>query len=185
MDAFGQTKRKRQNDGRDQGGNRLRRGRVRRRGDKNISEQGHCEEAPGDDTGRKAPRSVYRGRGRARHPPLGNGPRRNTLHALVPPDDRLYCRKTRLVPGDQGRRADHAVQRKEPHCRRAGRQLVPIWRNPLHLRGARLYGMGSDEPGIYQTPFERRDIVHPNRVLRLYRRVARQEDASSPLDAGA
>ena len=98
MDAFDKPNKEQDNDGRDQERDALRRRRVRRRGDSDIFEQGHGQEATGDDPGRKTARSVDRGRSRTWHPPLGDGSRRDALHALVPPDDRLHRREARLVP---------------------------------------------------------------------------------------
>ena len=66
-----------------------------------------------------------------------------------------------------------------------GRLQLPVGRSPLHLRGARLHGVGPHEPRVHQAPRERRDALHPHRVLLVPRRGARLEDASPPLRTGA
>ncbi len=172
-------------DGRSKEGHGFRGRRVWRRGDQHLFEQGYGAQASGDDSRGQAARSLDCRRGGSRHPALGDGPRRHALHALVPSDDRIDGRKARFVPRNQGRRADHAVQRQEPDRRRAGRLVVPVRRHSLDVRGARLHGLGSDKPRVHQAPFQRGDALHSHRLLRLHGRIARQEDSASPVDAGA
>ena len=151
-------------DGRDQESHALRRRRIRRRGHQDLPKQGHGEEAPGDYPRRQAARSVDRERGRARHPPLGDGPRRHPLHPLVPADDRLHRREARLVPGAEGRRADHAVQREEPHRGRAGRLVVPLRRAasaPPSRRAATRRGIRRAPPSSSATRTARRSASRP------------------------
>ena len=50
-----------------------------------------------------------------------------------------------------------------------------------HVRGARLHRLGPDEPRLYQG----QNTLHPDGVLLLRRRGARQENAAAALDAGA
>jgi hypothetical protein len=53
------------------------------------------------------------------------------------------------------------------------------------VRGARLHGLGPDLAGVHPRDRERRDAVHPDRVLLVDRRGARQEDAAAALGRGA
>ena len=172
-------------DGRNEDNDRFRSRRFRQRGNQYLPLKGYGQETPGDDRRGQAARRVHRRRGRPRHPPLGDGPRRHALHALVPADDGLHGGEARCLPGDQGRRADHAVFGQEPHRGRAGRLVVPFGRHPFHLRGARLHGMGPDEPRVHQAPLERRDLMHSDGLLCLHGRVAGQKDSPSPFHAGA
>ena len=76
----------------------------------------------------------------------------------------------------------------------SGKQLIqgepdassfPSRRPARHLRGARLHRLGRDLAGLPQGGRRRgRHAVHPDRVLLLPRRGARQEDAAAALDEG-
>ena len=62
---------------------------------------------------------------------------------------------------------------------------LPVRRHALHVRGARLHGMGPDQPAVDLQDRLGHDARHPERLRELDRRVARQEDAAAPLDRGA
>ena len=77
------------------------------------------------------------------------------------------------------------VQRQGAGQGRARRVELPVGRHALHLRGARLHGVGSDQPALAAGDVARHDARHPDRVRQLDRRGARQEDAAPALDGGA
>ena len=80
---------------------------------------------------------------------LGRRARRHALHALVPADDRHHRREARLVSrADRRRRGDRRVPRQGTDQGRARRVELPVRRHALHLRGARLHGVGSDQPAL-------------------------------------
>ena len=57
---------------------------------------------------------------------------------------------------------------------RAGRLVVPHRRRAGDLRGARLHGLGPDQPGVHPREPERRAALHPDRVRVVDRRGARR-----------
>ena len=141
--------------------------------------------APDDHPGRGA-RPLGRGRRRVRAEGLGDRERRHPLHALVPAAHRHHSGKARLVPraGDrwQGRLR---ILRQGARQGRAGCVELPVRRHALHLRGARVHGVGSHQPPVAAEARQRDDARHSDRVPQLDGRSARQEDAAAPLDGGA
>ena len=61
----------------------------------------------------------------------------------------------------------------------------PSGRHALHLRSARLHGVGSHQPALAARERQQRHARHPDRVRQLDRRSARQEDAAAALDGSA
>ena len=79
-------------------------------------------------------------------------------------------------PGVLGQGADQG---------RARRLELPVRRHALHLRGARLHGVGSDQPALAALQRRRGHAGDPDGVRELDRRNARQEDAAAALDGSA
>ena len=80
--------------------------------------------------------------------------RRQVLLAHLLPDDQHHGREARRLHRHQPRRQrDHRVHRQPADQGRARRLVVPE-RQPAHdQRGARLHGLGSDQPGLrHATP---------------------------------
>ena len=101
------------------------------------------------DHPRRAARRLDRRRRRDRAEGLGGRARRDPLHALVPAADRHHRREARLVSvADQRRHGGRGVPRQGTDQGRARRVELPVGRHALHLRGARLHGVGSDEPAV-------------------------------------
>ena len=116
---------------------------------------------------------------------VGDGAGRDPLHPLVPADDRPDGREARLVPvADRGGHGDRRVQRQGAGPRRARRLELPLRRHPRHLRGPRLHRLGPDQPRLHPREPQRHHALHPDRLLLLDRRGARQEDPPAPLDGG-
>ena len=117
---------------------------------------------------------------------LGGRARRDALHALVPAADRHHRRKARLVSvADRRRQGGRGVLGQGTDQGRARRVELPVRRHALHLRGARLHGVGSDEPAVAAQERRRRHAGHSDGVRELDRRGARQEDAAAALDGSA
>ena len=68
---------------------------------------------------------------------------------------------------------------------RAGRLELSVRRHALHLRGARLHRVGSDQPALAPLQRRLRHAGDPDRLRELDRRNARQEDAAAALDGSA
>ena len=84
------------------------------------------------------------------------------------------------------RRQGGARSSRARNCQgRARRVELPVGRHALHLRGARLHGVGSDQPAVAAQQRRRDDAGHPDGVRELDRRGARQEDAAAALDGSA
>ena len=91
--------------------------------------------------------------------------------SFLSPDRRRQGRRGVLGQGtDQGR---------------ARRLELPVGRHALHLRSARLHGVGSDEPAVAAVQRRRGHAGDPDGVRELDRRNARQEDAAAALDGSA
>ena len=90
-----------------------------------------------------------------------------------------------LPVADRRRPRRRRVQRQGADQGRARRLELPVGRHARHLRGARLHGVGPDQPALAARDAERHDARHPDRVRELDRRGARQEDAAAALDGGA
>ena len=129
---------------------------------------------------------LARRRGRAGDEGLGDGARRDALHPLVPAADRIDGGEARLLLRARGRRhGDRRVLRQGADPGRARRLLVPDRRHPRDVRGARLHGLGPDQPGVHPGEPERRAAVHPDRVHVLDGRGAGQQDPAAALDGRA
>ena len=160
---------------------------VQRRGAADApAEAGLSRAAPHDDA-RRAARRLGRRRGRVRDEGLGGRARRDALHALVPAADRHHRRKARLVSRRRPATARRSLEfsRQGTGQGRARRLELPVGRHALHLRGARLHGVGSDQPAVAAQERQRDDARHPDGVRELDRRGARQEDAAAALDGSA
>ena len=89
--------------------------------------------------------AVGRRRGREGDEGVGGRARRDALHALVPAAHRHHRRKARLVsqsPNGDGK-AVAEFSRQGTDQGRARRVEFPVGRHALHLRSARLHGVGS------------------------------------------
>ena len=86
---------------------------------------------------------------------------------------------TRRRPGAGG------VQRQGAGEGRARRVELPVGRHAQHLRGARLHGVGPDQPAVAADERQQRNAGDPDGVCQLDRRGARQEDAAAAIDGGA
>ena len=110
-------------------------------------------------------------------------------HPLCPrllPADRADGRKARQLHVAQRRRqCVGRVQRQRTDPGRARRFELPLGRHSGHVRGPRLHGLGSDQPGLYPGKPQRHDALHSHRVLLVDRRGTRQENAAAAVDAGA
>ena len=120
------------------------------------------------------------------HARVGDGARRDPLHALVPAADRLHGREARLVLRAHGRRQrDRRVRRQGAHPGRAGRVLVPHRRHPGDVRGARLHRLGPVLAGVHPREPQRRAALHPDGVHVVDGRGARPQDPAAALDGRA
>ena len=135
--------------------------------------------------GARAVRSGDRRRGRPRREGVGAGPRRDPLHPLVRADDRLDRREARLVPDPDRRRPDdRRVLRQEPGPGRAGRQLVPVGRDPGDVRGPRLHRLGRHLADLPPGRAERRHDDDPDGLRLVHGRGARPQDPAAALAGG-
>ena len=83
---------------------------------------------------------------RAGHQGVGDLPRRDALHALVPAADRSHRREARrLSLVRRQAAADGVVLRRAAHSERARRVELSVRRTSRHVGGARLHGV---EPGV-------------------------------------
>ena len=87
-----------------------------------------------------------------------------------------------FLVADQRRRRDRRVPRQGADQGRARRVELPVGRHALHVRSARLHGVGSDQPAVAARQRQQRHARHPDGVRQLDRRGARQEDAAAALD---
>ena len=94
---------------------------------------------------RRAARRLGRRRGRDGDEGMGGRARRDALHALVPAADRHHRRKARLVSVSRTATAKRVAEfcGKELMQGRTRRVELPVRRHALHLRSARLHGVGS------------------------------------------
>ena len=83
------------------------------------------------------------------------------------------------------RQGGGGVLRQGARQGRARRLELPVGRHALHLRSARLHGVGSDQPAVAAEERRRGHARHPDRVRELDRRGARQEDAAPAIDGSA
>ena len=127
---------------------------------------------------------VDRGRGGDGAEGLGGGARRHALHALVPADDRHHRGEARFVSVADGRwQRDRGVPRQGADQGRARCLELPVGRHAIHLRGARLHRVGSDESALAALQRrQQRDAGDSDRVRELDGRGTRQEDAAAALD---
>ena len=101
---------------------------------------------------------------------MGAGPGGHPLHALVRADDRLDRREARFVPDpDRRRQDDRRVLRPEPGPGRAGRELVPVGRDPGHVRGPRLHRLGRHVADLPPGRAERRHPHDPDGLRVVHR----------------
>ena len=161
----------------------LRHQRLLRRGDALAAARERLQGPPQhDQEGRRARPDHRRRRGRGDEG-MGHGARGHPLHPLVPADDRPHGREARLVPVAHRRRhRDRRVQRQGAGPGRARRLQLPLRRHPRHLRGPRLHRLGPHQPRLHPREPQRHHPLHPDRLLFLDRRGARQEDPPAPLD---
>src|SRR5215207_3461981 len=144
-------------------------------------------QAPAGDAGqRAAARSCACGRGRVRDEGVGDGARRDALHALVPAAHGLDRREARLVLlADRRRQRAGGVLRQGADPGRAGRVVVPDRRHPGDVRGARLHRLGPVVAGVHPREPERGAALHPDRFRLVDRRGARPQDPAAALDGRA
>ena len=165
---------------------RLRRERVLGRRPAPAAAEGGVPPARGDDRQGRAARGRARRRRRLGDARVGDGARRDALHALVPAADRLDRREARLVlRPDRRRQRDRRVLRQGADPGRAGRVLVPERRHPLDVRGPRLHRLGPVLAGLHPREPERRAALHPDGVHVVDRRGAGQQDPAAALDGRA
>ena len=111
---------------------------------------------------------------------MGDHPRRDALHALVPAADRPHGREARRLPVVRRRAADGVVRRVAAHPVGAGRVELSVGRTARDVGSARLHGVEPGEPGVHRRVGGGEDAVHPVGVRRLQRRSARRDDAAAP-----
>ena len=120
-------------------------------------------------------------RHRRRHEELGARARSNALHPLVPAADRRDGREARgLHQGHRRRPRDYGLLRQGACLRRTGCLQLPLRRSARDVRGPRLQRVG---PHVFRL-HQGRQSLHPDGVLLLRRRGARQEDTAVALDGG-
>ena len=90
-----------------------------------------------------------------------------------------------FLSADRRRQSGRGVFGQGTGQGRARRVELPVGRHALHVRSARLHGVGSDEPAVAAQQRRRGDARHSDGVRQLDRRSARQEDAAAPLDGSA
>ena len=162
---------------------RLRRERLLDRRPAPAAAEGGLPSARGDDRQGRAARAGARRRRRLGDARVGDGARRDPLHALVPAAHGLHRREARLLlRPDRRRQRDRRVLGQGADPGRAGRVLVPERRHPLHVRGPRLHRVGPVLAGLHPREPERRAALHPDGVHLLERRGAGQQDPAAALD---
>ena len=148
--------------------------------------QGRLPAPAADARARRGARHLARRRGRAGDEGMGAREGRHPLHALVPAADRLDRREARqLLRADRRGHGAGRVLRQGADPGRARRVELPDRRHPRHVRGARLHGLGPDQPGVHPREPERRAAVHPDGVRVVDRRGARPQDPAAALDGRA
>ena len=165
---------------------RVRQSGIQRRGAGEASPEDRLSRLEAHDYARRGIGPVGCRRGRVGCQGLGGRTRRDSLHALVSATHRHHCRKARFVLESvrqwQGR---SGVLGQGVGQGRARRLELPVGRHAIDLRGARLHGVGSDEPALAALQRRRRHPRHPDRLRQLDRRNARQEDTAAALDGSA
>ncbi len=167
-------------------GGRLWQSRVQRRGAAEaVADAGLSRAAP-DDHARGVAGSVGRGHGGVGAEGMGGGARGDALHALVPAADGHHGREARLVSeSDRGWQGRRGVLGQGTGAGRARRLELPLGGDALHVRGARLHGVGSDEPAVAAENGRGGHAGDSDRVPELDGGSARQEDAAAALDGSA
>ncbi len=152
---------------------------------KRLADAGLSRAAPDDHT-RGIAGSVGGGRGGVGAEGMGGGARGDALHALVPAADGHHGREARLVSeSDRGRQGRRGVFRQGTGAGRARRLELPLGGDALHVRSARLHGVGSDEPAVAAENGRGGHAGDSDGVRELDGRDARQEDAAAALDGSA
>ena len=148
--------------------------------------QGRVPQAVQDARQGRGARHHPRRRGRAGDEGVGAREGRHPLQPLVPAADRADRREARqlLRPHRRGHGAGR-VLRQGADPGRARRVLVPDRRHPRDVRGARLHGLGPDQPGVHPREPQRRAALHPDRVRVLDRRGAGPQDPAAALHGRA
>ena len=160
--------------------------RLQRRSPADPPPEAGLSRAATHDDARRSARRLGRRRRCLGDERVGGRARRHALHALVPAADRHHRRKARLVSlADRRRQGGGRILGQGAGARRTGRVELPVGRHALHLRSARLHGLGSDQPAVAAQERQLHDARHPDGVRQLDRRSARQEDAAAALDGSA
>ena len=142
--------------------------------------------AAADDHARRVAGSLGGGRGGGGAEGLGGGARGDALHALVPAADGHHGRKARLVSEpDREWQGGRGVLGQGAGEGRARRLELPLGRDAVHLRSARLHGVGSDEPAVAAEDGRGGHAGDSDGVRELDGGSARQEDAAAAVDGSA
>ena len=164
----------------------VRQPRVQRRSAADAPSETDLPRAPANHDARRAARHLGRRRGGVGDEGVGGRARRDALHALVPAAHRHHRREARFVSlADRRRQGGRRIRGQGTGARRARRIELPVRRHALHLRGARLHGVGSDQPAVAAQERQFDDAGDSDGVRQLDGRGAGQEDAASPLDGSA
>ena len=144
--------------------------------DEGISAFRRVQEAFGNGEGGQAARFGRRQCGGARHEGVGHQAWRHAFRALVPAAYGHYVGKARFVYRPRWRWNGHReIFRQRAGARRARCVELSERRLACNFRGARLFGVGSNELCLYQ----RRSAVRSHGVLLVFGRGARQKDSAS------
>ena len=148
--------------------------------------EGRLPPAAADAGARRGARHVDRRRGGAGDEGVGARARRDPLHALVSAADGVDRREARQLLWTDGRGLGSGrVLGQGADPGRARRLQLPHGRDPRHIRGSWLHGMGPDQPGLPAREPEWRAALHPNRVRVVDRRGAGPQDPAAALDGRA
>ena len=143
--------------------------------------------ARGDDRQGRAARARARRRRRLGDARVGDGARRDALHALVPAADRTRTAEKHdsfYGPTGDGN-AIAEFSGKELIQGEPDASSFPSRRHPLDVRGPRLHRVGPVLAGVHPREPERRAALHPDRVHVVERRGAGQQDPAAALDGRA
>ena len=129
----------------------LRHQHLRRAPDARQAAEGRLRQARRRHPAREEARSRDRAHRRAGHQGMGDQPRRDALHALVPAADRPHGREARRLPHLRRQPpAGGVVHRRAAHPERARCVELPVRRPARHVGSARLHGVEPGEPGVHR-----------------------------------
>ena len=127
--------------------------------------QGDLQAPPAGARRGRDPRCLARRRGRPGDEGVGARARRDPLHPRLPAAHGADRGEARLVLRPHQRRPlAGRVLRQRADPGRARCLIVSDGRRPRHLRGARLHGLGSHEPGLHPREPQWGAALHPDGV---------------------